>query len=220
MPFAPPSSRLLAFILAVVALAGGSHVLAQTAIYSCTDAQGRRLTSDRPIPACIDREQKQLNPSGTVKRTVPPTPTATEYELQQLREREAALQRQRERDAFRRDQALIARYPNQAAHDADRAKALEQSGQVAKAIEKRLAELDRERKALGHEMEFYAANPAKAPAKVRRAIADNAKAIEEQKSALVSQREGQQRINARFDEEALQLKDLWDRMAPLQLPGK
>ena len=43
-------------------------------IYSCVDARGRTITADRPIADCSDREQRELNPSGTVKRKVEPTP--------------------------------------------------------------------------------------------------------------------------------------------------
>src|SRR5436190_9468818 len=39
-------------------------------IYTCVDSKGRRLTADRPIAECTDRVQKELNPSGTVKRQV------------------------------------------------------------------------------------------------------------------------------------------------------
>src|ERR1035437_9053119 len=45
-------------------------------IYTCTDARGRKLNSDRPIAECSDREQKILNPSGTVRAKVAPTLTA------------------------------------------------------------------------------------------------------------------------------------------------
>ena len=36
-------------------------------IYTCVDAKGRRLTSDRPIMECIDREQNELSAGGTVR---------------------------------------------------------------------------------------------------------------------------------------------------------
>jgi hypothetical protein len=42
-------------------------------VYTCIDAKGRKLTADRPIPECTDREQKILNPSGTVKAKVGPS---------------------------------------------------------------------------------------------------------------------------------------------------
>ena len=68
-------------VAALLALCGGP-VLAQTepagGIYSCVDAYGRRLTSDRPILSCIDREQRELNRSGGTRRVIPPTLSATE----------------------------------------------------------------------------------------------------------------------------------------------
>ena len=60
-------------------------VFAQTSpnaqsIYTCVDKQGRKLTSDRPIPECIDREQRELGPSGTLRRVIGPTLTQQERE--------------------------------------------------------------------------------------------------------------------------------------------
>ncbi len=41
-------------------------------IYTCIDDKGRRITADRPIPECIDREQQVLNRDGSVRTVVPP----------------------------------------------------------------------------------------------------------------------------------------------------
>ena len=38
----------------------------QAPIYSCIDAHGKRITSDRPIPECAAREQRVLNADGSV----------------------------------------------------------------------------------------------------------------------------------------------------------
>ena len=69
----------LSFLLLpwLVALFGvlPSTPLAQ-GIYSCVDEKGRKITSDRPIAECMDRAQKEMNPSGTVRRVVAPPPTA------------------------------------------------------------------------------------------------------------------------------------------------
>ena len=64
----------LALTVPAVALAQGQTPSA-AGIYSCVDAQGRRLTSDRPIPDCTTREQRVLNKDGSVQRVVPPTLT-------------------------------------------------------------------------------------------------------------------------------------------------
>ena len=206
-------------------LVAGAAVHAQApaapggAIYSCVDAQGRRITADRPIAACIDRPQSELNRSGTTVRVIPPSPTATEREAQQAREREAVLERPRARDALRRDQGLVNRYPNTAAHEADRKKALEQTQGVIDTAQKRIDELLADRKGLDEEMEFYRKNPSRAPAHVRRAIEDNEQSLQEQRRAIAIQQEEQARINARFDAEAAHLKSLWAGVAPPPPPA-
>lgn len=204
-PLRKPCTRVIALVLL-----GWGPVWAQPgAIYSCTDAQGRRITADRPIADCIDRPQRELSSSGATLRVLPPTPTAAEREAQRAREREAALARQRARDAIRRDQVLLTRYPDRAAHEVERGKALAQSQGVAQAAERRLAELGDERRALDQEMEFYRKNPAQAPARVRRAIEDNEQAQQDQRRVIAIQLGEQARINARFDAEAAHLKTLW-----------
>ena len=182
-------------------------------IYTCTDAQGKRLTSDRPIMACNDREQREYGPGGVLRRVLQPTLTATEREARAARERTLEQDRQRARDAIRRDEALVTRYPDRAAHDAGRREALSQSQPVVDAAERRMAELAEERKALDDEMEFYRKDPSKAPAKVRRAIEANADAVLVQKRAIANQQDERNRINARFDEELTRLQALWKAKA-------
>ena len=182
---------------------------ATSSIYTCVDAQGRRITSDRPIMACNDREQRELNRSGTTKRVVGPTLTAKEREAEEARQREADLDCQRARDAIRRDEALLNRYPNQAAHDEGRKKALAQTQVVVNAAQARIDDLKAERKGLDEEMEFYKKDPSKAPAKVRQAIETNAEAIAVQERAIGAQQAERDRINAAFDEQLVRLRQLW-----------
>lgn len=193
----------------VGALLLGAGAAPAQSIYTCVDAQGRRLTSDRPILACIDREQRELNSSGTTRRIIQPTLTATEREAHEAREREATLERQRALNIMRRDQALITRYPDHAAHEAGRKEALAQTQVVVDAAQARITELGAERKALDDEMEFYRRDPSKAPAKLRREIEENAQAVETQKRAIGGQQAERNRINAQFDAEAERLKPLW-----------
>ena len=85
-------SRLLRrFALAciVTGIAGGSWAQMRS-IYTCIDAKGRRLTADRPIAECLDREQKELSGNGTVRRTHGPSLTPVERAAQEDRDRKAA----------------------------------------------------------------------------------------------------------------------------------
>jgi len=58
------SRRLAVFGL----LAGVTVAQAATTIYSCTDASGKKLTSDRPIAECANRDQRVLNADGSVSQ--------------------------------------------------------------------------------------------------------------------------------------------------------
>ncbi len=90
-------------------------------VYTCIDAKGRKLTADRPIPECVDREQKVLNPSGTVRAKVGPTLTAQEKAELEQKEKRAQEEQGRAAEEKRRDRALLTRYPNKTVHDQERA---------------------------------------------------------------------------------------------------
>ena len=89
-------------------------------IYSCVDAHGKRLTSDRPISACLDREQRVLSRSGAVKRIVPPSYTPSETAAIDARNRQEEAQRLQAKAKAKSMAALLQRYPNASAHMAAR----------------------------------------------------------------------------------------------------
>lgn len=186
---------------------------AQTAsapeIYTCTDAKGRKLTSDRPIPACRDREQTILNPSGTVKSKIGPTLTA--QERQQLEEQKKAEQaeKDRQREEKRRDQALLVRYPTPAVHQKERAEALTHISQVKQTAYARVADLQRDLAKLSDEMAFYEKDPQKAPIKLRRQIEEANQALAAQERFIAEQDAEAARVNSRFDAEWVRLTPLW-----------
>lgn len=178
-------------------------------IYTCTDAQGRKLTSDRPIPACIDREQVVLNPSGTVKLRIGPTLTALERSDLEAKRKLEMEERARLEEEKRRDRALLIRYPSQATHDKERLKAQTQVGVVRHAVESRMEELLRQQKELNAEFEFYVKDPSKAPPPLRRQSEDLTKSIIVQRRFVSDLDAETRRINVRFDEELVRLKQLW-----------
>jgi len=183
-------------------------------IYSCTDARGRTITSDRPIPDCIDREQRELNPSGTTRRRIEPTYTAREQAEREERQRQAAMAALRQTEERRRERALLVRYPSAAVHDRERADALSQIDVVIGAAKKRLAELGEERRKVDEELEFYKKDVSKAPPSIRRQLDDNSQSVAVQNRFIGEQEEEKRRLNARFDEERSRLKLLWGPATP------
>ena len=187
---------------------------AQQGVYTCVDAKGRKLTSDRPIAECTDREQKVLNPSGTLKARVGPTQTAQERADAEAREKEAEETRALQVEEKRRERALLIRYPSREAHDKERAEALAQVAVVVLAASMRVEELQQDRRKLDTEMEFYKKDPSKAPPAIRRQFEDIAQSMAVQKRFIGEQQNETRRINARFDDELLRLKQLWAAQAP------
>ncbi|MGH6626652.1 MAG: DUF4124 domain-containing protein [Burkholderiaceae bacterium] len=188
--------------------------VAAQGIYTCTDGQGRRHTSDRPIAECLDREQKELNPSGTVRRKLGPTLTAQERAAKEEKDRQAEAERARLAEEKRRDRALLTRYPNKAEHDKERQAALSQVDEVIKAATRRVGELIGQRKSIDAEFEFYQKDPSKAPPWLKRQVEENEQSLAIQRRFIADQEGEKKRVNARFDEEQVKLKSLWLLQAP------
>ncbi len=83
-------ARPLALSACVLLVAGAAQAQPQSGIYTCVDDNGRRLTADRPIPACSHKDQQILNRDGSQRGVLPPTLTADERARIEARERAAA----------------------------------------------------------------------------------------------------------------------------------
>lgn len=199
--------RSARWAVCAVALVAAGAASAAPAIYTCIDANGKRLTSDRPIVECSTREQRLLNPDGSVKRIVPPTLTADERAEQEARERQAQVERAAQKDATRRDRNLMVRFPDEAAHNKARAAALDDVHASVRLSEKRLSVLAADRKPLMDEAEFYTGR--QLPLKLRQQLDANDAATEAQLSLIQNQQAEMVRINALFDAELARLRRLW-----------
>jgi hypothetical protein len=181
-------------------------------IYTCIDDKGRRLTADRPIPQCTDREQRILNSDGSLRAVRPPTLTADERAEQEARERKAAEVRAAQAEAVRRDRNLLLRYPNEAAHERARQAALETVRIAMRVSEQRLHDLAVERKPLLDDAQFYVGKTL--PVKLRQALDANDAATDAQRSAVANQQAELVRINGIYDAELDRLRRLWAGAQP------
>ena len=209
-------AKLSLYVVATV-WAGAMPAQAQVnsgGIYACTDANGRRITADRPIASCVDREQRVLGNSGVELRRVGPTLTDQERSAQEAKRRQDQVEQQRLREERSRDRAMLARFPSQGVHDAARAEAIAQVNDVIGVAQKRQIDLQERRRKLNTELEFYQNDPKKAPANLRRQLDDNTESQAEQQRFIKQQEEEKQRINQRFDAELQQLRKLWAELPP------
>ncbi len=188
-------------------------------VFTCVNAAGRSLTSDRLIGECMDREQRMLSRDGTLLRIVPPSLTADERAEKEARERKLTAEREARMEAVRRDRNLIQRFPNAAAHQKAREQALEVTQYAITQSEARLADLERERKPLAEETEFYKGKSL--PGKLKGQLDANDAATAAQKELLAQQKAELARASKLYDVELAHLKKLWAGALPgsLLLPS-
>lgn len=195
-------------------LCSASLAAAQGAVYSCIDKNGRRITADRPIPECIDREQRVLDKTGTERRRIGPTLSENERTALEAQRRTEAEQKARVAEERRRERALITRYPDEATHNAERASALSVFDDLIAIANKRIEQLRADRTSIDTELEFYQNDPKKAPAKLQRRIAENEEDLADQQRYIANQQDEKRKMRQRFDTELASLKLLWARERP------
>jgi hypothetical protein len=202
-----------------MALAAGTLKAAPVSgqVFTCVNAAGRTLTSDRLIGECMDREQRVLGRDGTLLRIVPPQLTAEERAEKEAREKRIAAEKQARLEAIRRDRNLLQRFPNQEAHDRAREAALEDMRAAIKLSELRQKELARERKPLLEEAEFYQGKPL--PPKLKQQLEANEVATTAQAEVQVNQKAEIERVGRLYDAELARLRRLWSGGTPGTLGG-
>lgn len=207
------SPSALSLLLAGSLLAAAPLAWAQQRqVFTCINAQGRTLTSDRLIAECMDREQRVLARDGTLIRIVPPQLTAEERADKEARDQKAAAAKAAQAEAVRRDRSLAQRYPNEAAHAKAREKALDDVRSAIRISETRQQELERERKPLQQEAEFYQGKAM--PPKLKQQLDANEAATAAQRDIQKNQHAELERVTKLYDDELARLKRLWAGAAP------
>jgi len=182
-------------------------------IYSCTDGTGRRITSDRPIAECVDRAQRVIDGTGTVRSVVGPTLTENEHAALEAARREELQERNRIDEARRRARALLARYPNEIRHQQGRKEALAEMNDDIDIAQQRLSRLEDERKKIEAQMASWRDDITKAPVALQRQSADNQLLIDDQLRLIALREKEKMRINEKFDGELVYLRELWSELA-------
>jgi hypothetical protein len=207
---------LLAAVCLLASAAWAQEVKPGKGIYTCTTADGRKLTGDRPIAECTSREQRVLNPDGSQRATLPPFLSPEERAAKEAADRRAAAERIAQQDAIRRDRTLMQRYPTEAAHQRARNAALDDANKAMRISERRIKDLGTERKPLLDEAEFYKGRPL--PGKLKQALDANDAGVEAQEVLIENQKAEIVRINTRFDAELARLRKLWTGATPGSMP--
>jgi hypothetical protein len=190
-PLVAAAKLFAAYVLITnaVALAAAAEP-PRSKILSCKDVNGKSIITDPTDPRCYKPPL-----------TEPERAAADEEKRKRVELYNACKAEQRSL------QSLLSRYPDKAKHDAARENALSQVEAAIHVSERRLAQLQAERKRLLDEAEFYPSG--NLPTKLRRDLDANSAVIAAQTQAIANQRDEAAQKNAFYDEELAKLKKLW-----------
>jgi hypothetical protein len=180
-------------------------------IYTCIDAEGRRYTSDRPMPECADRDMRELRSDGALKRRIPAPLTRTEREQRAAEAAAQRVQEMRERQRLARDRALLRAYPSLDDLYALRDKRLAEIQAEIDATFERMLALHKELSAAQSAARRYP--KAEVPAQLNQNIARLANEILAEDTLVKSRQLEQEQVRARFDGDAARLRELLELAA-------
>lgn len=199
--------RLAALGLALASAAALAQApAAPREIHTCKDEKGRTLTSDRPLPECLGREQRILNADGSVRKIIPAPLTReqrAELEQRQAAEKAAEVRRQEER---RRDLMLVSNYKTEAELDQAYIRALEVPVEALKASRARIDEFMKALAAVRKEGEFYEGKVW--PVALRSKLTEIQAGIEAEQRNIGNKSEDIRRVNQRFAADRTRLRQL------------
>ena len=198
--------RSLALAMGIATGSLAISASAQATIYTCRDRSGRTITSDRPIPECVDRAVRELGPSGIVKREIAPPLTPEQQRQKDIDDRNKRLADDAAREKRRHDSALLAAYSNEAQIETARRRALADAQDSIKTSHLHLADLNADKKALEQEAEFY--KKKRMPLVVKRRFDDNEAAISDEEATIKMRQSDVERINQRYDDELKRFREL------------
>jgi hypothetical protein len=191
--------------VALVAWLGAAEA-APPPIYSCKDASGKTIRSDRPVVSCAG-DQLMLNPDGSTKGMVPRQLTEEERAAEEAKVRAEEMARAERQANARRDRNLLIRFPDKARHDLARKEALDSANAAVHLSNARIIELERARKPLMDEAEFY--KDKALPPQLKSKLDANDAALAAQKALLQNQQGEVERIDKLYDEQLERLRKLW-----------
>ena len=208
----PLSAACLAAALALslgLAVAQPSTATSAT-IYTCSDAEGRVISSDRPIPACERRSMRELNADGSLRRLIAPPMTKEqerEHALQEKQREEEVLARRIQQS---RDRNLLLTFEDERALESMRQRGLADIDRDILLATRRILSLDKELKtAQAAAASWKAENPRKQlPLPAQHQIMDAANSILIEDSVVSERQAERDRINSRFDADGARLRQL------------
>lgn len=192
-----PKSLLIASI-ALLGLATGGTAQARNS-YCCNDANGKLACGDMLPPVCQKRPYRILDERGRLVKEVEAPLTPEQRALREAEDMKRQEEAKKAAEEMRRNQTLLATYPNEKDIDLARDRALADFDKASADTQKRYDEALKQKKKLDGEKEFYQKKPV--PAKLKKQIEDNDNAIKTAQEAIETRKLEADALRAKFEDE-------------------
>ena len=191
--------RLISALLFATSTLLAVGAAAQTRIYCCDDAKGRKVCGDFLPPACQGRAYEERDNRGYVSKSVGAPLTA---EQQARRDAEMARkeeEKQKAAEERRRSLALLSTYSSERDIDSAQNRSVAEIEKNMKESQKRLDDAQKKKQKLDSDKEFYKGKTLPEPVKAQ--VRDNDKEITAQQAAVSARAKEIEEVRARFADE-------------------
>ena len=146
----------------IVLLSLACFAPAAFATFKCVDEKGVTRIGDTPPPECANVVMYEISRSGQVLKKIDPTPTADQLKLRKEEADRKAAADKVAAEQKRKDMALLNTFSAEKEFDVVRDRQIEPIQGRIKQANERIGAIDKRRKAIDEEMEFYKAGKKKA----------------------------------------------------------
>jgi hypothetical protein len=171
-------------------------------LYRCIGKDGKKYYGQTMPEKCLGRPLELINKQGMVMKRIDPEAEekarlAKEAEAEKKRELEAA-----QKDAMRRNQALLATYTSEADIEAARKRALQDHQFQLKEAERRVDEIKKRQARFEKDLAAYKeSGKGEPPARLKEEISNAEIDLRAQEGLLEAKKKEEANINARYDED-------------------
>jgi hypothetical protein len=168
--------------------------------FRCTSKDGKKYYGSAVPPQCIGQPVEVMNQQGRVVRRIDPEGTEKERAAKEAAEAKKREQLAVQREAARRNRALLATYTSTKDIDEARKRALDHNQKATQEVETRIEQIKKRQAGYEKELELYKGKGSP-PAR----LADDARNTEVdlkyQEELLAVRRKEVEQINTRYDED-------------------
>ena len=201
--------RLISALLFAFSAVFAVGAAAQTRIFCCDDAKGRKVCGDFLPTECQGRAYEERDNRGFVSKTVEAPLTAQQQARREAEQAKKEEEKKKAGEERRRTLALLSTYSSEKDINFARDRSLADIDKNLKEALKRLEDANKNKTKLDGDKEFYKGKPLPEPVKAQ--IRDNDKEIKAQKASVEAKIKEMEEVRARFAEE---------RKRYLELTGK